>query len=104
MLEANQIILIGLVASALTFALRILATYGKINLNRVTVNILLYVVSGALAVVWTSPELPPFAGDVAGWIAAVFALAAPVVGLATLVYNLLYEKVVAPVWGKFSKG
>lgn len=102
-MTAQQVILIGIVASGLTFVLRALATYGNIRLGRFTVSILLYVVSGALAVAWTHPALPPFDGDIAGWIAAVFALAAPVVGFATLVYNALYTQVVVPLGARFSK-
>ena len=103
MLTPEQIILIGIVASAITFLLRALFTYFNVSLGRLTVNILLYIVAAVLAVVWTHPALPPFSGDVAGWVSAVFQLAAPVVGLAALVYNALYSQVIVPLWAKMAK-
>lgn len=99
----EQAAVVGILASAITFGLRILFTYGKIRLGRLTVNILLYVVSGLLAVAWTSPTLPPFGENIAEWIAAILQLALPVVAFATLIYNALYTQVVVPLTAKFSK-
>lgn len=103
MLTPEQIAVVGSLAMVLTFALRILFTYGGVQLNRLTVNILLFVVSGGLAIWWTAPQLPPFTGDPAAWLTAFFQLAIGVVGFATLIYNLLYDKVVVPLQARFSK-
>lgn len=112
-MTGEQLILIGLVASAITLVLRVLATYGNVRPGRVVVNIFLYLLSGGLALAWTDvtfPTWPVFDGDVAAFAALVWqfindlvGVAAPVFGTATLIYNLLYEKVVVPVWARFTK-
>lgn len=112
-MSGEQIILIGLVASAITFGLRIAATYANWRPGRVAVNIGLYVVSVGLALSWANaalPTWPPFDGDIPLFAAAVWqyvndwiALGAPILGSASLIYNLLYEKVVVPVWARLAK-
>ncbi len=102
-MSPEQTIIVGIIASAITFGLRALFTYFNVSLGRFTVNILLYVVAAVTAILWSHPQLPPFSGDVAGWVSAVFALAAPVVGFAALIYNALYSQVAAPLWAKFAK-
>ena len=112
-MDPSQIIIIGLIASALTFGLRILANQFNVHPSRVGLNVALYVVSAVLAVFWTAvtfPMFPPFGGDVAvfvgalwQWVNALVLLAAPIMGSATLIYNLLYEKVVVPVWARFGR-
>jgi len=110
---ADQIILIGLIASLITFGLKIAVMYANFHPNRVVVNVGLYVVSAVLAVSWAGavlPTWPPFDPNIGVFVAALWlylnawiALAAPVMGSATLIYNLLYEKVVVPVFARFAK-
>ena len=112
-MNTEQIILLGLLASAVTLVLRALATYANYRPGRVAVNIFLYGLSAGLALLWadaTFPTWPPFDGDVAVFVAAVWqyvnalvALGAPILGTASLIYNLLYEKVVVPVWARLAK-
>jgi hypothetical protein len=112
-MSSEQIILIGLIASAITFGLKIFATYANYRPGRVVVNIGLYVVSAALAVMWSGavlPGFPPFDTNIAAFVAALWgwlntwiALAAPVFGSATLIYNVLYEKVVVPAFARLAK-
>ncbi len=102
-LSPEQVILVGLIASALTLGIKLLAQWFGYVPGRAPLTIVLYVIAFVLAGVWngiTFPPFPPFV-DPVSFIAAVLqfaadilALAAPVVGLATLIYNLLYEKVV----------
>lgn len=102
-MTTEQMVTLGIVASVITFLLRVGATYLNLYPGRLVVNLILYVVSGGLAFVWLSPTLPPFTEDIAGWISALVQLAAPVVGLATLVYNALYSQVVVPAFSKLAK-
>ena len=99
----EQTIFVGILASAITFILRLLATYANIRVGRLVVNIVLYLVAAGVAVAWAQPALPPFGEDVAAFIVALFELAAPVVGVATLVYNALYKQVVVPLQARFAK-
>jgi len=99
----EQTIFVGILASAITFLLRLLATYANIHVGRLIVNIVLFIVAAVVAVAWARPTLPPFSGDIGAFIVALFQLAAPVVGVATLVYNALYSQVVVPLWAKFAK-
>lgn len=112
-MSADQLILIGLIASAITWGLKVLASYGNYKPSRVVVNIGLYVVSATLALLWSGavfPSFPLWAGDVLAFAQGLWdflnqlmALAAPVIGSATLIYNLLYEKVFVPAARKFTK-
>jgi len=97
-----QIIFIGILASAFTFLLRILATYLNIHPGRLVVNIVLFLVSAGVAIAWTHPVLPPLTSDIGAYVAALFQLAAPVVSVATLVYNALYSQVIVPAWARFA--
>lgn len=102
-LDPQQIIVIGLLASFFTFALRVLATHLNYRPGRLVVNIGLFIVSAGLAVLWVKPVLPPFSEDMGAFVSALFVLAAPIVGFATLIYNALYSQVVVPAFAKFSK-
>jgi hypothetical protein len=112
-MSPDQIILIGLIASAITFGLRIAATYANYHPGRVAVNIGLYVVSAGLALAWTAatvPAWPPFDGNIAvffgalwQWLNDLVALGAPIMGTASLIYNLLYDKVIVLVWARLAK-
>lgn len=112
MLTPEQIMLVGFIATAVTFGLKLLAQYGGYVPGRAPLTITLYVVSFVLAGIWTGvflPVFPPVVGPVE-FVAAVFqyvadllAMLAPVAGIATLIYNLLYEKVVVPAMAKVRK-
>lgn len=102
-LTPQQIIVIGLLASIATFLLRVLATHLNYRPGRLVINIVLFIVSGALAVLWTKPVLPPITEDIGAFISALFLLAAPVVGFATLIYNALYSQVVVPTFARLAK-
>ena len=112
-MSSDQIIIIGLIASAITFGLKGLASYFNYRPGRVVVNIGLYGVSAALAVAWSVtvwPSWPPFDGNIGAFVAAIWQYlnalmlaAAPVLGSATLIYNLLYEKVILPLTSRLFK-
>lgn len=102
-MSPEQTIVVGVIASAITLLLRVLATYVKIRFGRLTINIFLYLVAAIVAVAWAHPTLPPFTSDIGAFVVALFQLAAPVVGVATLVYNALYSQVVVPIWNRLAK-
>jgi len=91
-LAAEQLIYIGIVASVATQALRLLANHFDFKPSRVVVNIALFVISIGLGVAFFG--LPEVASEdpmeLAG---ALVANAAAVLGSASLIYNVLLEKV-----------
>mgnify|MGYP001613732129 CR=1 FL=1 len=102
----EQLIFVGLLASVITFVLRLVVQYLGYYPSRAVVNIGLYVIATLLAIQWAEivfPPFPPYTDPTTfvvallAWAAAWLEVGAPVVGLATLIYNLLYEKVVIPI-------
>lgn len=112
-MSEQQIILIGLVATALTWLLKVAVSYANYKPSRVVINVVLYAISALLAVGWSGaqiPGFPSFDANIGAYVGLLWqylndwiALAAPVLGSATLIYNLLYEKVVVPAFAKVSK-
>jgi len=101
--------LIGFIATALTLGLKLLAQYFNYVPGRAPLTIALYVISLVLGGLWSGiylPAFPPFvgpvefAGAVLQFVADLLTMVAPVVGIATLIYNLLYEKIVIPAVAK----
>lgn len=101
MLTEAQLVVIGLVASGVLWALRVLIARG-VHLTKEAVATALYVISFSLAVGFTSltfPGFPPytdppsFIGALLTWIGSLLALASPVAGMAYLIYNLLLKRV-----------
>lgn len=106
-MDESQIIIIGMAASVLTWLLKLLASYANYKPSRLAINVVLYGVASALALLWSGaviPTLPQWGGDVPVFVTALWqyinawvALGAPILGSATLIYNLLYEKVIVPL-------
>lgn len=102
----SQLLLLGLIATVITFVLRQISIWFKYVPSRAVVNVGLFVVALVLAVAWTPLVFPPFPPYVdpsqfvvalLAYLGEILALAAPVVGMATLIYNILYDKVVVPM-------
>lgn len=100
-LTEGQLVVIGLVASAALWVLRILASYGY-QPPREVVAIALYMISFVLAVGFTALTLPPFPPftDAPTFISALLLyigtllqIASPVAGMAYLIYNVLLKRV-----------
>ena len=100
-LTEGQLVVIGLVASAVLWVLRVLVSYGYQPPKEV-VAIGLYVISFALAVGFTALTLPPFppftdapsfVGALLTYAGSLLALASPVAGMAYLIYNVLLKRV-----------
>lgn len=102
----EQMILLGLIATALTFVLRQISIWFNYVPSRAVVNIGLFAIALGLALNWTPVDLPTFppyvdpsqfVGALLVYLGEILAVASPVVGVATLVYNVLYDKVVLPL-------
>jgi len=102
----QNLILLGAVAAALTFGLRILATYANVKIGRVVMNVILFVISWIFAGSWAGldfPSIPSDVGEVYNWLNACLLLITPILGTASLIYNILYNKVVMPLTAKLAK-
>jgi len=97
-----QLYVLSVVAVVLVAGIRALAK-AKVQLGRGWLTALVYVVSGLLAFAWSAPLFPAFpawSNDMALFVPALFKwfndlliLVGPVVGFATLIYNVLWAKV-----------
>lgn len=100
-LTPEQLILISVVATVLTAALKLLANWQGYKPSKAVLTSVLSVLSIVLAVLFDVPELPvydnllQYLGD---WISTI----SPYIGVATLVYNYLLDKLVDYVGEKLS--
>ena len=95
-LSPENLVVIGLVASVITQALRLLANHYGWKAPREVTNIALFVIAAGLAVAFFG--LPQIGGsDPAEFVGAVLQAAAAVFGAAVLIYNVLLDKVLLPV-------
>ena len=100
-LSESQLVMVGLIASALTWVLKILVSRGY-QPKKEHVAIGLYVVSFFASVGFTPVVIPPFppfsdapsfVGALLGYIGQLLAVASPIAGMAFLIYNLLLQRV-----------
>ena len=100
-LTEAQLVIVGLIASALTWVLKLIISRGY-NPPREQMAIGLYVVSFAVAILFTPmtfPAFPPFVdaptfvAALLNYIVMLLTLATPVVGVAYLVYNIFLKRV-----------
>ena len=98
-----QMYVIGVVGSALVYVLKLIGeNFPKFTIKREWLTAVLYVVSGALALMWSGFMLPVFAAfsdpitfvsALLGWVSAVLVALGPAVGFATLIYNIFLKRV-----------
>jgi hypothetical protein len=98
-----QMYVIGVVASALLYGLKMLAkAYPQLVIKRAWLTVLLYVIALGMSVLWGGAFIPGFAefsdpvtfvAAVFGWITALLVALAPSVSFATLIYNILLKRV-----------
>jgi hypothetical protein len=93
-LSPEQILLIGIVASLLSAAFRLLvAKFGGTEISKFWMTIIVAVVSVVLAVLFGGlPELPAYL-DPLQYASAWLLLLSGYVGSATIMYNLLLDKI-----------
>lgn len=96
-----QLMLVGVVASAVLWVLKLLVAKGY-QPKKEVVAIALYVISfgmalwfGAIVIPGFPPfnDAPSFVGALLNYIGQLLALASPVAGLAFLIYNVLLKRV-----------
>ena len=92
-LTLAQLAVIGLVATALSAGLRLLVAkvLGK-EIGKGWMSVIAYAVSVLLAVVFLWPLELPAGGDPSQVVAALLALATSVFGFATVIYNVILDK------------
>ena len=91
-LSAEQLLLLGLVASVLSQLAKLLLAKFGYSTSRLVITIIVVVVSVALGYVWLKPELPTYT-DPMQFALALLVAATAVFGFATLIYNVLLFKI-----------
>ncbi len=94
-LTLDQIVLVGVIASLVTQVLKIISERLGYSPSREVANITLFVASLVLGFFWMRPEVP-VSGDPMELAQVLLTAALGLVGFASLIYNLLLEKVVFP--------
>ncbi len=94
-LTFEQVLLVGLIASAITQFLRFLADKANVNLGQEVVNVILFAVAVTLGFLWMRPEIP-VGGDPMELARVLLEAALGVVGFAGLIYNILLGKIIYP--------
>lgn len=101
----EQVAIIGFIALLVIQVIKLATAYLGIDFSREAVTVGLFVVAVVLAGFWAAPSLPAFpaldsdpavfGGAIVGWIGSVVSVASVIIGFATLIYNLLLDKVFA---------
>jgi hypothetical protein len=99
----EQVIIIGFIAAGLGQLLKVWIAMLGIKIDRKWLTVALFAVSILIAYLWAAPILPVFpvmdadpaviGGAIAGWIGSLISVASVIIGFATLIYNLLLQKV-----------
>jgi type IV secretory pathway TrbL component len=93
-LEVWQILLIGVIASILTQAIRLIAArFGNSKIPREVVSWIAAVVSLALAGLWLAPSVPRLE-DPMDFLNLLINQASAIVGFAFLIYNVLLARLI----------
>jgi hypothetical protein len=96
-LSAEQVFWVGLIASAITYGLKLVAQWSGWKPGRGVLTVALYVVALVLGGLWSGVYVPQYNGDPVQWTAELLAMLGPIVGVATLIYNLLHARVIVPL-------
>ena len=102
-LSAEQIIILGLVATGIAQAVKWIGEAAGQPINRKWTTLALFVISLGLSFAWSVkmiPPLPVFTGDpmtdttaILAYLGQILALLTPIVGFAMTIYNFLMERV-----------
>lgn len=92
MLSPEQIIIVGLVASALGVVVRLLSAKLGVEIGKFWMTIIVAVIALIMAVVFKLPELPEYI-DPLQYVGAWVAIVSGYLGMATAIYNLVLDKV-----------
>ena len=95
-LTVEQIFLVGLVASGISAVIRLLSAKFGVELSKAVMTVIVSVVAFILAVLFNLPALPIYVEPiqfVLEWVTLISAY----LGMATLIYNLILDKVLDKV-------
>jgi len=90
-LSAEQIILIGMLASVLSQVVKYLAAKSDKVMSRPMLTVVVFAISVALGAFWMTPVVAT-SGDPLAVTKSILEAASMVFGFATLIYNLLLSK------------
>lgn len=97
-LSPDQIFLVGIVASLLAAAIRLITAWvGGIELGKGWMSVIAGVVSLILAVLFALPESLPICTEFMPCVTEWLALISAYVGFATLIYNIILDKLLDAV-------
>lgn len=106
MLEANQIVIVGLIASVIVWLIKWAMEKNK-PIPSAVLTILVYAVSLVLAVFWIGVKVPPYTGDIAAYVQTILAWLGGYVAFAILIYQAfvkyLLEHGIPMLWRKGTK-
>jgi hypothetical protein len=91
-LNLYQIFLVGLVASALVQGLRLIGANFNVRFSKAVIGWISAGVSLVLAVYFLLDQLPALVGDPMELITALVTYVGVIVGMATLIYNIVFDK------------
>jgi hypothetical protein len=87
-----QIYLVGLLASGLAIGLRLLSAKFGFELGKGVMTVVVGILSFILAMLFNPPALPPYV-DFLQYIGAWLLLVTPYIGAATIIYNVILDKI-----------
>lgn len=92
MLTDTQILIIGLLASVLGQVIKLVFAYFQYELSKVSITVVVSIVSMILAWIFNPLVLPEYTGDLLTYTMGVITMLSTLVGFAMVIYNLLLEK------------
>ena len=92
-LTPDQLLIIGLLASGLGAILKLLANWKEYNPSKAVLTTVVSVLSVGLAVLFDVPQLPAYT-DLLQYVSEWLVLLSAYVGVATLIYNYIIDKIV----------
>jgi hypothetical protein len=87
-----QVYLVGLLASGLAVVLRFVTAKLGLELGKSAMTVIVGLLSFGLAVAFNPPALPPYL-NLVQYVGAWALLITPYVGAATLIYNIILDKI-----------
>lgn len=92
-LTAEIIMIVGFVASILSAGIKLLSAKFGVELTKFWMTVIVAAVSIVLAVLFNLPALPVYGDDPMLYVTSWLTLISGYVGFATLIYNLILDKV-----------
>lgn len=104
-LTAEQGFWIAAIVSIVVQVIKLVSAKTEKPISRTWLTVILFVIGLALSVVWMGPKIPPvpvyvadppvYTAAMLAWVGELVAMATLVLGFATLIYNVLFDKIFA---------